>query len=129
MRDIPFGDKNPYQFVPSFDELFNKTRDFILEHQGEKGYIDTSENSADWIYGIGYDSELALEVEQTVYGVRVKDNDIEVLMLPLKDNDGYNYYCENPAFEDNNCWDSVRWSEVYFVPTLIAIAENIWEYV
>jgi hypothetical protein len=125
---------NPNDFIPDFEPLWKKTIEYVKAYQGEKGYIDTQNNNKpanDTIYGISYDHINLCTTEQYVYGVRVRkedgEDDLQVLLEPI---------CSNtrPVYEDADFtndyaeWVSVRWSDVYYVHTLISIAESIWEY-
>ena len=127
--------ENPAEFIPDFEELYKKTIEFVKEHQGEKGYIDTQNNkepSNDTIYGISYEHENGCATEQYVYGVRVRteegEDDLQIILEPICFNTRTIY--EDADFTNDYAeWVSVRWSDVYFVHTLINIAESIWEYV
>ena len=125
--------KSPEQFIPDFKELYEKTIEYVKEHQGEKGYIDTQVNhNNDTIYAISYNYDDGLATEQYVYGVRVieedGEEDLQVLLEPITLNTVTVYQPEDFTSEDAD-WQSVRYSDVYFVHTLISIAESISEYV
>ena len=124
---------SPEQFIPDFEELYEKTIEYVKEHQGEKGYIDTQVNhNNDTIYAISYNYDDGLATEQYVYGVRVVEEDgekdLQVLLEPITLNTVTVYQPEDFTSEDAD-WQSVRYSDVYFVHTLISIAESISEYV
>lgn len=126
---------NPNDFVPDFEPLWKKTIEYVKAYQGKKGYIDTQNNNEpanDTIYGISYDYESGYATEQYVYGVRVRkedgEDDLQVLLEPICLNTRTIYQDSDFTSEDAN-WQSVRWSDVYYVHTLINIAECIWEYV
>lgn len=120
--------------IPNLDALFNEVVAYVKEHQGEKGYIDCqpypkdSASMGDTIYGIIYDDFYEAVVEKYVYAVRVVNDDLEVLLENIT-----RYYTvyEPEDFTDElneDKWHSVRWSDVYYVPTLFNIAEVIEEY-
>ena len=124
--------ESPEQFIPNFEELYEKTIEYVKEHQGEKGYIDTQINhNNDIIYAISYNYD-GLATEQYVYGVRVIEEDgkqdLQVLLEPILPNFKTIYQDSDFTSEDAE-WLSVRYSDVYFVHTLISIAESIREYV
>jgi hypothetical protein len=126
--------KLPKEFIPDFNELYSKTMEFIREHQGEKGYINTQDDSCDTIYAIVFDEGQEMAVEMEVAGVKVEENEIYVRCVPIlrtyhitltdedfkRDNEGDGGYDE---------WMSLMWSDVYWAHTLIDIAESIHEYV
>ena len=124
--------------ILNFDPLFDEVVAFVREHQGEKGYIDTQDDTKDLIYTFNFD-ELGDAYEAKVHGVRVVDYkdgyDLEVVTEPLMrtyrvvyDEETFQGKCESEP-DANAEWESVRWSEMPFVHTLLQIAENIEEYV
>lgn len=124
--------------VPNFDTLFEEVVAYVRKHQGEKGYIDTQDGTKDTIYTFNFD-ELGDAYEAKVHGVRVvnyKDGyDLEVVTEPIMrtyqvvyDEETFQGRCESEP-EANAEWESVRWSEMPYVHTLLQIAENIEEYV
>ena len=121
--------------IPNLDGLFKKVVKFVKANQGEKGYIDCQPFKADddgtirgdIIYGIVFDEAEDCGVEKYVYGVRVVDNDIEILLESVTRT--YRTVYKNSDFINSDEWLSLRWSEVYYVPTLFNIAEAIEEYV
>ena len=68
-----------------------------------------------------------------VYGVRVVDDDLEICFEQYMRT--YQVVYDDATFkgeneEDANAeWMSVKWSDVYYIPTIFSIAESIWEYV
>lgn len=118
--------------IPNLDDLYEEVAAYVREHQGEKGYIDCQpyqEESRDTIYAIMYDDEEWRGVEYYVYGVRVVDFDIEVLLEPIMRSYRVTYAPEDFTSEDaNEKWYSLRASDVYYIPTLFNIAECIEEY-
>ena len=119
--------------IPNLDPLYEEVVAYVREHQGEKGYIDCQpyqEETGDIIYGIMYDDEEWRGVEYYVYAVRVLNDDLEVLLEPIMRSYKVTYAPEDFTSEDNEeRWYSVRWSDVYYIPTLFNIAECIEEYV
>lgn len=112
--------------IPDLNPLYDEVVAYVAEKQGDKGYIDCQPSlNGDIIYGIIYDEFSGAGIEKYVYGVRVNENDLEVLLVGIT-----RTYLETYADEDfnNGIWESVRWSDVYYVPTLFNIAENIEEY-
>jgi len=115
--------------IPDFDPLYNEVVEFVKEHQGEKGYIDCQPSIGwDIIYAIMYDDWYGSGVEKFVYAVRVVNDDLEALVVPITSNFRTVYQPED--FTDSEAdWQSVRWGDVYYVHTLLNIAEAIDEYV
>lgn len=112
--------------VLNLDPMFNDLKMYIEEHQGEKGYIDTQECSMkDTIFGFMYNEDLETFEESVVYGVRVKDDDIEIIL----EHSAMSYNVEYTDEDFKNAeWVSLRWSDVLYIQTLFNIAENIEEY-
>lgn len=119
------------QNIPNFDPLYDEVVAYVREHQGEKGYIDTQDPTLDTIYTFNID-ELGDAYECKVHGVRVKDygpdegEDLEVITEPLMRTYVVEYGDED--FRTSEEWESVRWSELPYINTLLAIAESIEEY-
>lgn len=120
--------------IPNLDKLFNKVVEFVKLNQGEKGYIDCQPSlNGDIIYCFVYDDFSSQGEERIVYGVRVKDNDLEICFEQSMRTYTvvYDEHSFNGKYEDeeaNAKWYSVRWSDVYYIPTLFNIAECIEEY-
>lgn len=115
--------------IPNLDEMYNDVVKFVKDNQGEKGYIDCQPSlNGDIIYGFIYDDEERRGVENYVYAVRVVDDDLECLLEPVMNSYRVKYAPEDFTSEDRE-WYSVRWSDVYYIPTLFNIAESIGEYV
>ena len=117
--------------IPNLDEMYNDVVKFVREHQGEKGYIDCQpfqKESCDTIYAIMYDDDERKGIEYYVYAVRVVDDDLECLLEPVMNSYRVKYASEDFTSEDSE-WYSVRYSDVYYIPTLFDIAECIGEYV
>lgn len=121
--------------IPNLDSLYAEVIAYVNEHQGEKGYIDCQPiqyincqpvSKGDSIYCFVYNEEYLQGEENLVYGVRVKDGDLEICFEPITKTYGLEYGDDD--FQ-NAEWYSVRWSDaVYYVPTLFNIAECIEEY-
>ena len=115
--------------VPNLDEMYGDVVKFVKANQGKKGYIDCQPFlNGDIIYGFIYDDEERRGVENYVYAVRVVDDDLECLLEPVMNSYRVKYAPEDFTSEDRE-WYSVRWSDVYYIPTLFNIAESIGEYV
>lgn len=118
--------------IPNLDNLFKKTCEFVKEHQGEKGYIETQNTDCDTIFTLVYFESEFQAKEMRVHGVRVNpaNDDLEILY----DNDVTGRitieYSEEDFKSKDAEWESVRWSDVvYYVLTIFNIAEFIEEYV
>ena len=124
------SNKKPYELVPNFDELYNATYEYIKEHQGEKGYIDTQDEACDNISAYVYDECMGCAVEMRVHGVRanIESEDIEIVYEPIMRTYRIEYSDEDFKSEEAE-WKTIRWGDiVYYSPTLLDIAENIHEY-
>lgn len=117
--------KLPKDFIPNFDELYNKTVEFVKEHQGEKGYIDTQNETCDTMYCLDYYNDFAEEGE--IKGVKVDDDKLMVAYEPYSVSNNIIYTEED--FKDVLNWEWVRYSDLAYVYTLLSIAESIHEYV
>lgn len=113
-------------YIPNFDKLYDKVKEFISTHQGKKGYIDTqnTDYKCDDIYSI-----IANDVieEESVCGIRVKDNNIQIVSEPITQS--YQVVYMEKDFKNDKNWKNIKGTDVYFIPTLIAIAESIEQYV
>lgn len=118
--------------IPNLDSLYDEVVAYVKEHQGEKGYIDCQpfmKESGDTIYAIVYDNDEWIGMEKYVYAVRVADDDLECLVEDITNTFRVVYKPEDFTSEDTkDKWFSVRYSDVYYVPTLFNIAECIEEY-
>lgn len=122
--------------IPNLDNLYNEVVAWVKEHQGEKGYINTdyivenedgTEDILDTLYSFYYNDAADSYEERIVYGVRVREDDLEVCSKPYMRT--YHNNCSEDEYLDDISWYSVRWSDiVLYVPTLFSIAENIEEY-
>lgn len=118
----------PHEAIPSLMPLEECVMDYIEKHQGEKGYIDCQPSlNGDIIFGIVFDDFSGTGIEKYVYGVRVKNDDIEVLLVDITHTYTETYSDEDFKLDEDK-WLSIKWSDVYYIPTLFNIAENIEEY-
>lgn len=116
--------------IPNLDPLYEEVVAYVKEHQGEKGYIDcqpVQDEPGDTIYGFIYEDDESRGVEKYVYGVRVVDDDLQVVLEDITLTWRTVYAPEDFTSEETD-WYSVRWSDVYYIPTLFNIAECIEEY-
>ena len=115
--------------IPNLDEMYNDVVKFVQEHQGERGYIDCQPSlNGDIIYGFIYEDGESRGVEKYVYAVRVVEDDLQVVLEDICLTWRTIYQPEDFTSEDTD-WYSVRWSDVYYIPTIFNIAECIGEYV
>lgn len=116
---------NPFH-IPDLTPMYNAVRDYIKEHQGEKGYISTWEEGFDILWTMiytGYDSEYE---EQMVYAVRVKNDDIQIVYDTYRTK----YTDEYIASLGDEDWYSIRYDDcIVYLPTIFSIAESIESYV
>lgn len=113
-------------YIPNFDKLYNIVKDFISTHQGKKGYIDTqnADCKCDDIYSIISNDVIE---EESICGVRVKDNNIQIASEPITQS--YQVVYMEEDFRNDKNWKNIKGTDVFFIPTLIAIAESIEQYV
>ena len=113
-------------YVPNFDKLYDIVKEFISTHQGKKGYIDTqnTDYKCDDLYSII--SSDVIE-EESICGVRVKDNNIQIVSEPITQS--YQVVYMEEDFKNDKNWKNIKGTDVFFIPTLIAIAESIEQYV
>ena len=127
MKTVQSDETFPCDLIPNFDNLYNATVNFVRDHQGDKGYIDT-QGDEDTISTIIFDDESGRGVEEEVHGVRVtEDGDLQIVCEPFMRTVNIEYTDEDFKNDDN--WHSIRYSDVYYVFTLIDIASYIHEYV
>lgn len=104
---------SPQENIPNLDNLYQVTKEYVKEHQGKKGFIETSDSSCDGIFAIYYDWVLENATEKFIVGVRVNEADEFQIIA-----------------EGDDEWENVYGSDtVYYVPTLFNIASYIEEYV
>jgi len=123
--------QTPRESIPNLDPLYNTLRNYIKEHQGDQGYINTDSclngRNLDTIYGIKYCQESEIGEERIVFGVRVRNDDIEVLMKPWMRT--FHNCPEKEEYTDDHNWDTLKSGDTcYYIPTLFSIAETIEEY-
>lgn len=115
--------------IPNLDPLYEEVAQYVEEHQGEKGYIDCQPSlNGDIIYGFIYDAFVGSGLEKFVYAVRWTGEDLEVLLEDITSNYRTVYTPEDYKNTEDSDWYSVRWGDVYYIPTLFNIAECIEEY-
>ena len=117
--------------MPDLEPMYQAVCEYVKENQGEKGYIDCQPSiGCDVIYAMMYDDSYGAGTEQFVYAVRFNGNDLEALLEPVTYTAWrVKYTPEDFTSEDaEDKWYSVKWSDVYYVPTIFNIAEFIEEY-
>lgn len=120
----------PYELVPNLDKLYKTTCEYVKNHQGKKGYIDTQAKDCDSIYGMVYEEENYRGVEVDIKGVRYNEeiNELEVVYEYIF----YPTFIEytEESFADEEKWIPIRYNDIiYYVYTLLQIAESIHQYV
>ena len=115
-------------YIPNFDTLYNKVCEFVKENQGEKGYIDTQDNTLDTIWGFEYDEFMNCAVEVRVHGIKCDPETNELLIVTEKASNTYRIIYTETDFKEAE-WQSMKGSYVYYANTLLSIAECIEEYV
>jgi len=119
-------ERNPMR-IPDLTPMYEAVRDFVKEHQGDKGFICTDDSTCDTIWCVVRDLVYFEIYEYEVKAIRVKDNNLEILY-----DDASTRYDEKSCGDmmDDNCWFDVRLHDcIDYIPTIFNIAENIQEYV
>lgn len=139
----------PRDYVPDFDELYEKTCEFVREKQGEKGFIDTQDldGHCDTIYAFFFDEGEERGVEMEVIGVKEENDELFVKLIPVSSYTKIVFDDEDLKFfnllaslnivpaidlktdDSESGWFNIRYSNVYYASTLLRIAESIHEYV
>lgn len=123
------------KLTDALNDTYNEVVAYVKEHQGEKGYIDCQpyrdeHHLKDTIYAFMYNAEMGCGYEYYVYGVRVREGELEVLLEPINTTYRVKYQPEDFTTDNpDNQWECVRYDVIYYVPTLFNIAECIEEYV
>ena len=120
---------NPAYYIPDFSELYKATCEFVKQHQGTKGYIDTQTDlGKDIIYALVY-TECEELKEVIVYGVKY-DEEYDTLAIAWEHiRDSYIMEYTEKDFEFADWFEVAPHCDVYYPATLINIAELIHEYV
>ena len=119
---------NPFR-IPDLTPMYVALRDFIKEHQGEKGFINTSDLEADCIYTIEYSKYSGEALELHVKAVRVNEHDC-IEILSDETDASYDDDAILAAEQNDNRWKDLQYDDnLYYVPTVFNIAENIAEFV
>ena len=118
-------EKLPKDFIPSFDELFANTCEFVRENQGEKGYISTQDETCDTIYGFAYCGDCTTEIK--VHGVKAIGDELFIAYEWVTESCRIEY--SDVDFADKENWENIKYADVHFVSTLLNIADVIHEYV
>ncbi len=106
--------------------LVNKVRDFVNENGG---FISTTNSQWDTMYAYIVDWDLDIVTEERIIAVRVKDDLLQIIATPYK-NDVYDEDMrEENCYEEDwhtigTCGDSVLTAQ-----TILSIAESIDQYV
>lgn len=119
---------DPSGYIPNLKPLLEKVTQYVRNHQGEKGFINTQDGT-DMIWMMEYDVGTAI-TEYHVKALRVTDKGI----LEMLRDDPYTDWTEEEIREsfdipdDRSPWQAVNETGVVFPQTLLNIAENISEY-
>ena len=117
--------------IPRLDNLHNHLADFVKKHQGEKGFIKTTDQHNDTINVIFYDGGQDCATERRMLAIRWNEDcsDLEILtdfwnldVDPQTDN--------SDKVNKSHFWHSLKSSDIiYYIPTIYSIAESIEQYV
>lgn len=113
-------------YIPDLNPLFRQLKRFLMEKQGKKGYIATQSEDCPLIFTYVYVEEINMAEEKQVYGVRYNpiSKDVEIIYEDITNS-------HKVVYSDKDYKESKRWTslcndeEIYFVPTLFNICENI----
>lgn len=128
MQQNPFG-------IPDLTPMYEKVKEYVKKHQGEKGFILTDNSQYDTIWAIAFDEGHNTAWEPEVKAVRVdKHNNLQVIVdnSSIAYDDNAVMEAKGPEEADSyiGSWDDVQYSDyIYFIPTIFNIAESIREYV
>lgn len=116
---------NPFN-IPDLRSMYNAVRDYVKEHQGEKGFINTDDPHCDTMYTIAYDCGYKDVSEYEIKAVRVDShNKLQILYDSF-----FVYYTDESIAEMEKEWRDVEYDDyVCYIPTIFNIAEGIREYV
>lgn len=120
---------NPAFYIPDFSELHKATCEFVKQHQGTKGYIDTQlDLGKDIIYALVY-TECEELKEVIVYGVKYDEEyaTLAIAWEPIASSYAVEY--TEKDYESANWYEVAPHCDVHYPATLINIAEVIHEYV
>lgn len=132
---------------PNMMPLYEAVVEYVKEHQGDKGYLDTQDDTKDSMYvyecleknfGCGMPFN-----EGRICGLRVHNGELQYVAI-FNDNEyfdeaSFDMYTENTrryennermeAFEESFMWNYISQNEyVLFNETLLSIVESIEEY-
>ena len=115
--------------IPDFAPLYREVLEFVKEHLGEKGYIDTQNlnNFHDDIYTLMYNYDEQSYIELKVYGIRAVDDELHI--LPEAVTRSFRVVYSDKDFKKSDDWEGMRDGDIMFAQTLLNIAETIEEYV
>lgn len=136
----------------TLNEMYYAVQNYILKHQGEKGYIDAQSGNEDTMHFYAHDNEDITEtklVEGRICAIRVKEGNIQILgtifnnivfteddiknITNITDNidnanGEYNPYLQVSG-EWEEFWQNVHGNDtILYVQTIISIAESIEQY-
>lgn len=108
--------------------LYETVKDIV---NSNGGFIDTQVVKSDGhlrdrIYGYTYRGDVLCE--EYVYGIRVVDDELQVLTVPVSDTFHIAMSPEDFTSEDAE-WTPLRNSDIIMTPTLQSVAESILQYI
>ncbi len=122
---------NPFH-IPDLTPMYEALKDFIKEHQGDKGYILTDNDALDPIWSFVYDESEHKAVEVEVKAVQVdKHGCIKVIV----DDFNTKYDDKSVSMADKadtiyGAWLDLQYDDnLFYIHTVFSIAESIQEYV
>lgn len=114
----------------NLEKAVNTLYDAVKDIVSQYGFIDTQEPRKDGtlrdrIFGYIYRGDILCE--EYVYGIRVEDDVLEVLTVPISNTCRITMSPEDFTSEDAE-WTPLRNSDILMTPTLQSIAESILQY-
>jgi hypothetical protein len=127
MKKINFSKlKNYYNEVIELHGFVDKVRDFVKENGG---FISTTNSQWDTMYAYIVDWDLDIVTEERIIAVRVKDDLLQIIGTPYK-NDVYEEDMrEEDCYEEDWYTIGTYGDSVLTAQTILSMAESIDQYV
>jgi hypothetical protein len=118
--------KDIWEYIPSFDRLYDKVCKFVKKNQGRKGYIATQDKYGEDIRCLCYNDEEGINMEYRVHGVRFKNDKLQIVYAPIITTTRIEF--NDKYFKDESKWLDINHENVCYYYTLIEIASHIDAY-
>lgn len=116
-----------YNFkIPNLMPMYEAVSDFVSTHQGKSGFIRTQDTRCDTIWVMLFEDYDYSYIENEMKAIRVKNGVLEC----IHDRPYIDWSPQAIAAASDEEWCSIMYDdEIYFLPTIFNIAENINQYV